>query len=212
MNKRFDAGQDENSAFIQCLSMGLWICGVTKHVIANQTSAGIRIKANLGKMRVKMLKTQILLFASWSNEKDWIENWSWVQQWNYKFVECYGIVNLLNVKILNGEFVECQTWNANVLIEHAKKGQRWEEGTEGWRWDQGDTSVREEGDYLQSPWSFVNQVHITNFADTGVMHNLVESLCHGQFIIGYVLCESFQTTTNFLFGQCHVQNHSVFDL
>ena len=57
-----------------------------------------------------------------------------------------------------------------------------------------------------------NQVHITIFADTGVIHNLVENLCHGHFIIGYVLCESFQTTTNFLFGQCHVQNHSVFEL
>jgi len=56
MNKRFDAGQDKNSAFIQCLSMGLWICGVTNHVIANQISAGIQ--------------AQILLLASWSNEKD----------------------------------------------------------------------------------------------------------------------------------------------
>ena len=55
-------------------------------------------------------------------------------------------------------------------------------------------------------------VHITIFADTGVIHNLVENLGHGHFITGYVLCESFQTTTNFLFGLGHVQNHSVFDL
>jgi len=30
--------------------------------------------------------------------------------------------------------------------EHAKKGERWEEGKEGWRWDEGNTSVREEGE------------------------------------------------------------------
>ena len=39
----------------------------------------------------------------------------------------------------------------------------------------------------------------------------MENLCRGQLIIGHVLCESFQTTTNFLFGQCHVRNHSVSD-
>jgi len=30
--------------------------------------------------------------------------------------------------------------------EHAKKGERWEEVREGWRWEEGDTSVREEGE------------------------------------------------------------------
>jgi len=29
--------------------------------------------------------------------------------------------------------------------EHAKKGERWEEGKEGCWWDEGDTSVWEEG-------------------------------------------------------------------
>ena len=30
--------------------------------------------------------------------------------------------------------------------EHAKKGERWEEGKEGWRWDEGDTRVGGEGE------------------------------------------------------------------
>jgi len=29
--------------------------------------------------------------------------------------------------------------------EHAKKAERWKERKEGWRWDEGDSSVREEG-------------------------------------------------------------------
>jgi len=30
--------------------------------------------------------------------------------------------------------------------EHATKGERWEEGKEGWGWDEGETCVGEEGD------------------------------------------------------------------
>jgi len=30
--------------------------------------------------------------------------------------------------------------------EHEKKGERWEEGTERWRWDEGGTCMREEGE------------------------------------------------------------------
>jgi len=42
--------------------------------------------------------------------------------------------------------VGARSRGGGIPREHAKKGERWEEGKEGWRWDEGDTRVREEGE------------------------------------------------------------------